>query len=508
MPTEKFAWEETAPHRWERDIDEVETFYTTLAKRFEGTGRTFFAMTCHVSIKVDVIDESVLTIERRVIEALREAWVCLRYDHPLIASWVEYHHEAKRCRKVYEGLPKTNQHIHQSAWLNETFKIISNGQTGQEWCNSDPPVPKLPTLFLVKNGPCAEHGEFQADLILRAQHDVIDGIGSLHLMNNLFRHAARAYGQPEKVPVHRFGDEWKNLSPPLRIAADIPLTLTSEQEVRLKGIVRDNLFLREEIEVATLPFRFGRTIPGRHQRLALEIPSQTTYLVLRACKELGASVTHVYHAAIAVLMGELQECRPQRRVVRYINYSLINERHHCREPFNTAQHAASVYHSISGKSLAIDLTVTAINDEPLDTEQTRQKMMDAIEQVKEYYTSIRNDTEHITMVPSIWSLSTPAYPSGSEIPPVPAPNESPSASISSLGVIDQIISPKHGIFEIFDPWVTGEELGTGLGLFLATFNGRMGLSAAYNDAWHDKAEVMDFLTRCHGLVLTTLGVSS
>lgn len=45
-----YTWKQTKPGRWERDIDEVEQFYTTLTRRFQGTGRTFFAITAHVSI--------------------------------------------------------------------------------------------------------------------------------------------------------------------------------------------------------------------------------------------------------------------------------------------------------------------------------------------------------------------------------------------------------------------------------------------------------------------------
>lgn len=63
----RFTWQEIAPGRWERDTDEVEQFYSTLARRFMGTGRTFFAMTAHASLTVAEHDESV---ESRVIYAM------------------------------------------------------------------------------------------------------------------------------------------------------------------------------------------------------------------------------------------------------------------------------------------------------------------------------------------------------------------------------------------------------------------------------------------------------
>lgn len=48
--------------------------------------------------------------------------------------------------------------------------------------------------------------------------------------------------------------------------------------------------------------------------------------------------------------------------------------------------------------------------------------------------------------------------------------------------------------------MTGEELGTGLGLFLGTFRGEMELSAAFNEAWHTAEEVHGFLDRCERIV--------
>lgn len=57
-----------------------------------------------------------------------------------------------------------------------------------------------------------------------------------------------------------------------------------------------------------------------------------------------------------------------------------------------------------------------------------------------------------------------------------------------------------GGIEVHNPWVTGEELGNGLGLFLGTFRDELELSAAYNDAWHDRGEVEDFLERCQRVV--------
>jgi hypothetical protein len=500
---DQFRWKQTKYGRWERDIDEVEQFYTTLARRFQGTGRTFCATTAHVSLSIAKISTPTETTELRLINALQTAWLRLRYDHPTIASWVEEKHDQKKCKKVYQAFSDTEDDKYRT-WLKDTFQVISTGQSGKQWCNSDPPVPRLPTIFIFKHATTPQGDPGRVDIVLRSHHNIIDGIGSIHLLNNLIRYASQAFDRPNSFLIPDFTDEWKNLSPPLRVAAGIPENLSPAQDLKLKRIVESNDAIREGVEIATVPFKAGPTVPGCHKRVYLNLPATETKDLLLACKKMGVSVTHVYHAAVALLIRDLQERHEDKRKVRYISYTLIDERTHCKAPYNTPQHAAAVYHSASGHSLAIDLTVPSLTSQRPTPAEEKTDFAQTVEEVKNYYRSIREDDEHIFFVPSYWQLSTPPYPPGLNDPPIPPPNEKPSASVSSLGVMDHIIAPVQGHFELDDPWVTGEELGTGLGVFLGTYRGRLCLSAAYNDAWHDEADIQSFLDKCNALVVNNM----
>lgn len=493
-------WNQTGPQRWERDTDEVENFYTTLARRFQGTGRAFFAMTAHIAFSVPQVHDPMESTDSRVMQALQKAWMRIRYDHPTIASWVFYQEELGKCRKAYESLPDSDD-SQLYVWLKETFRVVVTSQSGQEWCNADPPVPRLPTVFLLKHPKSDCY-----DLVLRSQHDIIDGVGSLHLLNNIFSHASVAFDNPDNFHVPKFGNEWRNLSPPFRVAASIPISLTQIQRDRIDRMVNQNASLRTQLEIATIPFKPGPTVPGRHQRACLKLDSNRTQQLLSSCKAIGASVTHVYHAALALVLRDIQERRSEERTVRYINYALINERDRCQHPYNTSAHAVSVYHSVSGQSLVVDLVAPASSDNSQDGAPNKVEFLWTVDQIKAYYLAIRSDKDHVILAPSYWAISTPPYPAGPGAPEVPPPNKAPSVSISSLGVIDSIISPKRGCFELEDPWVTGEELGTGLGLFLGTFRGSMCLSIAYNDAWHTEDYAMNFIERCNELVLQCLEV--
>lgn len=90
--------------------------------------------------------------------------------------------------------------------------------------------------------------------------------------------------------------------------------------------------------------------------------------------------------------------------------------------------------------------------------------------------------------------------------PLPANDAAPSVSISSMGRVDELIAAKYGALRVRDPWVTGEELGTGLGAFLGTFDGELHLSVAYNEAFHGKKEVEAFLERVQEIVVGVLEV--
>lgn len=496
----RFEWKLTQPGRWERDIDEVEEFYASLAKAYERTGRVFFAMTGFTSFSVPVQPGTPLQeVEIRAEEALRSAWIRLRYNHPTIASRVLYDPARRRYKKVYETFTDDES---QHQWADETFQVVSERMSGLDWCNADPPVPALPTLFLIR-APATDDRVFRADLVLRAHHDVIDGIGTLLLFHNLFTLAAEAYGQASyKLP--QFGDEWLNLSPPLRRAAEIPAVLSPEHEEDLRGILEYNSALKRGVEIASPPFQRHIALPGKHQRVATTLPESKTARLLAKCHTLGLSITHAYHASIALTVGTFQERKETERTLRYISYCLINERHHCKDPYSTSAHPASVYHSVSGRCLAIDLTVPALGA-PSKTPMTEDIFLPIAEHVRDYYLEIRNNEDHIKLVPAYWAMSILPYPE-SELPAIPPRNETPSASISSMGVLDKVIRHQYGSFSVENPWVTGEELGTGLGLFLGTWKGRLTLSAAYNEAWHGREEVLDVLNRCNNIVFQGLGL--
>ncbi|KAL4914827.1 hypothetical protein BDW62DRAFT_204192 [Aspergillus aurantiobrunneus] len=494
-----YSWTQVSPGRWERDIDETEQFYTSFAKRYEGTGRCCFAITGYISFSAEGTDSE-------VENALRKAWLRLRYENPTVASRVEYCAKRQRCRKLYDMMATPEA---QGTWLDTTFCIVRTKMSGLQWCNSDPPVPELPTLFLIKS-PGRSSGMVNADLVIRCRHDIVDGMGTLMLLNNLFAHAAVALNQGDAYPLPVFGEEWTRLSPPFRVAAGVTPTFGKKQRDRLDKTVSWNAALKKEVEIAGFPGRKNARQPGRHQRVAITLSTESTFRLFKACKALGLSVIHAYHTAIGIVLRDLQKRHSRPRTVRYINYSLLDERPNCEGPYNSPAHAASVYHSVSGECLAVDLTVPAASigapDQLFDYSIPRRKeYMKVASAVRRFDLQNRNDEQRINMVPSYWGMITPPYPADNMTPAVPVPYNKPLVSLSDLGTVDSTILPTHGAFQLDNPWVTRDHLVTGLALFLGTWDGRLTLSATYNDAWHTRSEALTFLDRCNVVTIQALG---
>ena len=509
---DRFTWQETTPGVWQRGVDEVEHFYFALAKSFEGSGRMFFAITGHVSIHVDVPEsDSWEQLDTRLDEALRKAWLTLRFYQPTIASHVAQDAGMMEPVKVYRTIRRDAD---QRVWLESSLVLVSTGQTGIEWANADPVAPNLPTLFIIKPHPVnSGHNQvIRRDLVLRSPHEIIDGIGTLQLLNNLIGHVSKAYAEGDRYrPPVLDGSETSRLSPPFRVAANVPVTLNETQQRRLAEMVMQKGAARQsdgDVAVLGVPFKQGAVLPGKHQRVAHTICEEQTSRLLTACKAIDATVTHAFHAAIAMVIRHVQERRPEASRIRYVSYILRNERASCIEPYNTSEHAAAVYHSVSGKALVIDMDDVAIGE--AQNSSRNEEYAHIIQSVKAFYEDVRNDQDHYALASAIWARGIPSVPlplSAAAPLPVPPPKSLPSVSISSMGRVDSIIAPDQGEIHVYNPWVTGEELSNGLGLFLGTYRGEMCLSAAYNDAWHTEDEVLDFLQRCVDVVFDGLSVS-
>lgn len=566
------TWRQTAPvHRWERATDEAEAFYHSIAAQWAGSGRTFFGITGFASVSAAVSppggggggdnrtqaapSDDVVTIGRRLETALRRAWLAIRYDHPTIASWVEYGggggggERQQGLRKVYETL---RSEADCEVWLERTFRVVRTRLSGRVWANGNPPAPGLPTVFVIAPVGCQgeqRRGFVTRDIVFRAPHAIIDGIGTLQLLGNLFRHAGVLFDEPAGAySMPAFGDEYRRLSPPLRVAAAIPPEPSPTARERYAAAIAENERLAASsagLAKCILPYKSGALVPGVHKRTALTLSRAQTAQLLQACKSRSLTPTHAYHAGIATTLRDMQVPKKSAepgapgasaKMVRYITYALINHRKECVPPYNGAAHPASVIHSVSGRSLALDM---AMPSPSADEGNARDEFAALASQVRAFYTGLSSTSSpevsdecrtHLELAPAYWARGIPSLDAAYLLPdalppPVPSPDPHPSVSVSSMGRTDDIIAHEYGqslqisttaapLSEGGDgegdndegPWVTGEELRTGLGVFLGTWRGSLTLSAAWNDAWHCEDEARAFLRSVNQKVVEGLAL--
>ena len=499
-PQPDYQWHETSPGRFERDLDEVEQIYATLAKFYEGTGHSFFAITGYLEISLQLSSsEEALDVERRVDCAFQNAWFRLRNNHPTIASHVEYDSSTKRCRKIYQSLEADTQA--RSKWLESTFKIVSSSQPGVEFANSSSPVQPHATLYFIK--PPAETGSLRRSIVFRCPHMTIDGIGTLMLLDNLMAHAAEAFETQEPYSTVNISHEHERLSPTLRIAAAIPSIPDPAHLQRFAESRAAESTVRKSGELLYIPYDRETTIPRASRRIAIHLNKDEAQRLIVECKAHNLSVTHAFHAGIVLAMYKTIERKDEERKVRYVNYSLVNLRPLCPPPYNSARYAASTYHTIPSKWLAIDLVVPA-KQSPQDSTDS-PSFASVTSQIKKYYLDVKQDPDLVPMTPLLFGSITPPYPE-EQLCKVPPPNSSPSVSISSMGVIEKLIQSSRSPFTIDAPWVTGDEYGTGVGTFLGSWRGEMTLSAVFNTAFHEEDNIVKFLSDVKEVVFAGLGV--
>ena len=504
-----YKWREVSPGRLERDLDEVELWYASLAKLYEGTGHSFFAITGYLEVSLQISpSEEVVVIEQRVENAFRVAWTRLHFDHPTIASFPEYDRVRKRCRKVYKSPENGGQGKGESDWLESSFKVIDNNQSGLEFANADPPVQQHASLYLVRPPTKPDtplSNTLRRDIIFRCPHVTIDGMGTLMLLDNLVAHAAKALKSQEAIPDINYEQAIKNLSPPLRIAAPIPAQASSAQLDRFVRTRAAEIALREGVELLGIPFNRDAVLPRESRRVAICVEEAEAHALTERCKALGISVTHAFHAGIVLAVSCMLERWNQERRVTYFNYCLVNLRGQCHPPFDSSRHAASLYHSVPANSLIIDLTIPAKGS--LGDTTSNHTFKSIVTKVKEYYLSVRSDPDFLAMTPLIYKGIAPSYPQElyCEVPP---PKQSPSVSLSSMGILDRIIQPERSPFTVNAPWVTGDEYGSGVGVFLGSWRGKMSLSAVFNVAFHEEVTILGFLMDVKDIVFAGLDVRS
>lgn len=441
----KSPWGLTEPGLWCRDADEIETWYAVMAKLYSGTGKSIFHITCHASLQLPFPNlDYVYGAGERLDKALQTAWLDLRRSHPCLSSTIEWYAETKSWRKQCY-IPQSEQE--EKAWLEETLKFVPGGITGEDLANSDLSVTNLPILLVTSPEDRRTHtcpsddsssvGSLSAsssstsisslaimlrrDLVLRAPHDVLDGNGAFQTMQLLIANIARCYAQklqPEASQAYNV--EAMGLS--FRDAADCGKTLNPDQlQVLAEGL--NNPSPSSSANLISIPSTSNAMLPGRHQRAALMLNEECTRNLLEACRVVGITPTQAYHAAIALIMRDVQLRTIEQHYLNYTCFVLMDGRQDCvtHSTIDPSQYALGVYHSASVLPATLEVVVPRESDAHPTPAQKKYDFIHAVMQMKIAYHKATSNPDQLALAPLIKAARTPVLPDGwTEAPPSPS----------------------------------------------------------------------------------------
>ena len=389
----------------------------------------------------------------------------MRYDHPQLACVV------REETKIYE----VPDNAALDAWLHETFIIAPASATKEELLASFRPS-ALPTLHFLPD---------KSEIIIHSSHWRIDLVGALSLLQNLFI----AIAEPRQV---QFGDEGKNLSP----SRDEAANYSSSDELGSSALVKERdkaatdlvMQLINNLPSIGLPTQNSNRTPGGTHRSEIVLDPGTTSAIVSASKKRDFTVTTALHAALIVALQQVTPVPPSSSS-KYTSWGIFNVRPLLKAPSNdSAIHPAAVH--IVGLPLALQTSTYA----------------NLALQLKQFYKQRLppSGDSHID-----GGIIVPYTNQMADIAGQPPPTDLPAPSepmLSSIGIVDGYLKPNYGDIEVKDFWVGVETMTAQIVCYLWTWQGKMVLSALYNETFYAKGSIQGFLERVMGVLFTELAI--
>ena len=454
------SWKETLPGHFERPFDSIERFFLNIGRASLALNREHWAVSIFARFETDASRENTEM-------ALRNAWKTMRYDHPSLACI------ARGETKIYEVPDQSTL----DAWLDKTFIVESAPTTKNDLLSSSRPSALASLHYLPHT----------SEIMIHTSHWRIDLVGAISLLQNLFS----AVDKPRHID---FGDEGAHLSPSRDEAAKFtPLdhSATSAPAKRTAKAAKDiAMYLVNNLPSAGLPAQNVNQMPGGTRRAELVLDEAKTSSIVSTCKQHGLTVTTAVHAALLVAMQEVATPLPSSSR-KYASFGIFNLRPSLNPPSNDAgAHPAALH--IAGLPLVLQLSSYA----------------DLALQLRYFYKlrippSADSSIKEAIMVPSTDMMADLV----GEPPPagMPAPTE---PLLSSVGVVDGYLKSDHGSIKIKDFWVGVEMMTPQIIFYLWTWQGKMTLSAFYNETFYDQEFVQGFLQRVIDILTAELNAKA
>jgi hypothetical protein len=251
-PPNRYEWIQTAPNRYERELDYLEKYVIEWSRSGAKYGQA------------ELFEQAVVTYESErgtiaMIDAFRKAWVGIRQTTPSFAAHMI------NGKSVYIVDDKED-------WLRDTF-LISDSTPEKIYSYGE--QFKRPVLYVFPH---------TNQVMLRSPHEYMDGIGAMLFMDVLFRYL--------DSPPEMSTDEFKRLSPPF--FASVTKNAQSEpSQSRVQEQIRTM-----KLPTVGLPVKNKASLPGPYACKLFKFSQEETVAILAAAKSKAMTVTDAFHAAL------------------------------------------------------------------------------------------------------------------------------------------------------------------------------------------------------------------
>ena len=442
-------WKQTALNRYERPLDDLESFFTSIHTLGAQHNRQHWALSTGIKVSTE---------RANFTEDLKFAWIALRYRHPILATQFE---EGKL---VYN----TADEIELKQWLKETFIVHPPNMTGSELYGTTPrPLKRVICNIL-------PHTQ---EIVIQAMHAHLDGLGAVTLFDNLLR----MLNQPQQAPI--FGDEAKNLLSPFASLARLSGP-TPEQQARWDQSL--DTWLNAQPNTLRLAATNTEDIPGRSRMHSLTFTEASTARIISASSELGLTVTHAAQAAIALAT---RAHGGKTELSTLATFAVFNAREYFMDSCSDASALVGPHLTASPVTFKLGSFLTTAYG------------------VRDTFVSLRADRYIFTMGPTFSTtipriLATP--------PPIPTSDPLLSSFGNLDGRLQRSYEANETDgkkrIHVDDFWCTLDETTPDFYVGLWTFRGRLRFQVGYNEKYHDRESVGRWLSLVRGELEAGLAV--
>ncbi|OQE46106.1 hypothetical protein PENCOP_c001G01557 [Penicillium coprophilum] len=438
-PPKSFKWKRISNGQYVRPFDPFEHMFSLFCHDPARPEHRSLDVMVHVGMETSNQDSN------KMLEAIKKAWIGMRYLHPSLATEVY--------PKEFRYMPLKSQ-ADIDAWVEKTFIVKEwDASTEVQGCQDlgIAPSAKSPLLYYFPD---------KQKLILRMNHMHGDGRACVDLLQDLFNEIQRLNlgGETVKEP-------WGAEVPKLASGAFDTAGITALEDDWSSNLTASLPQPQANGEAFEIPSIDNTHLPGPGKTQSLDFSESETSELLDQTKKMNLGITAFVHA---VLLHAGKRISPSSDSMVHSTVLIFSFREKCTgSPANANARAAAL----------------RIGFWPVQLSMSDDFQRTAFGIKQEYKALARQKSAAIaTMVPYLQkSVSVLSKDYFKGILP------------SFIGNLSNYFPKTYGSFKIRDLWMCAVPTDERIYLGIQTFGNKLSIRACYNETYHTDEQIADYL---------------